>query len=138
FFLYYALSKLSCDIFFNESLTCSEELSRYAFVWFLYTSAAFAFRYKLLVNFSFLILFSEKITPILSGLLKITALLFLISFLVFLDIYSIKLVMTQFNTGQLSSANHIPMYLIYLGMPLGAFLMTFRVVQHIVFELSEI
>src|SRR5699024_8300761 len=90
------------------------------------------------VKFSFLIHFSEKITPILSGLLKITALLFWISFLVFLDIYSIKLVMTQFNTGQLSPANHIPMYLIYIGMPLGAFLMTFRVVQQIVFDLSEI
>src|SRR5699024_1602364 len=70
--------------------------------------------------------------------IKNNCIIFWISFLVFLDIYSIKLVMTQFNTGQLSPANHIPMYLIYLGMPLGAFLMTFRVVQHIVFELSEI
>src|SRR5699024_3009086 len=83
---------------FNESLTWSEELSRYAFVWFVYTSAAYAVRYQRHVKFSFLIHFSEKITPILSGLLKITALFFWISFLVFLDIYRIKLFMTQFNT----------------------------------------
>src|SRR5699024_12344791 len=59
---------------FNESLTWSEELSRYAFVWFVYTSAAYAVRYQRHVKFSFLIHFSENITPILSGLLKITAL----------------------------------------------------------------
>src|SRR5699024_12319135 len=75
---------------FNESLTWSEELSRYAFVWFVYTSAAYAVRYKRHVKFSFLIHFSEKITPILSGLLIITALLFWLSFLVCRDIYSIR------------------------------------------------
>src|SRR5699024_4697179 len=94
--------------------------------------------YQRRVKLSFLIHFSEKITPVLSVLLKITELVFWSSFLVFLVIYSLKLVMKLFNTVQVSPANHIPMYLIYLGMPLGAFLMTFRVVQHIVFELSEI
>src|SRR5699024_6353230 len=123
---------------FYESLTWSEELSRYAFVWFVYTSAAYGVRYQRHVRFSLIIHLSEQISPSLVGLFKITALFFWMSFLDVLEIYSIKLVMTQCNTVQLSPANHIPMYLIYLGMRLGAFLMTFRVVQQIVFELSEI
>lgn len=123
---------------FNESLTWSEELSRYAFVWFVYTSAAYAVKYQRHVKFSFLVNILKKISPIYSHLLKIIALLFWISFLIFLDYYSIKLVMNQYHTAQLSPANQIPMYLVYLGLPLGAFLMTFRVVQHIVTEVKEL
>jgi len=123
---------------FNESLTWSEELSRYAFVWFVYTSAAYAVRYQRHVKFSFLVNVLEKISPIYSQFLKIVALLCWISFLIFIDYFSIKLVMTQFDTQQLSPANQIPMYLVYLGVPLGAILMTFRVVQHIVTEVKKI
>lgn len=123
---------------FNESLTWSEELSRYAFVWFVYTSAAYAVRYQRHVKFSFLVNLLNKISPIYSQLLKIIALLFWISFLIFLDYFSIKLVINQFNSQQVSPANQIPMFIVYLGLPLGAFLMTFRVVQHIVNGIKEL
>lgn len=123
---------------FNESLTWSEELSRYAFVWFVYTSAAYAVKYQRHVKFSFLVNLLKKISPIYSQFLKIIALLCWIGFLIFLDYFSVKLVMNQFNTGQLSPANQIPLYIVYLGLPLGAFLMTFRVVQHIVTEVLEL
>src|SRR5699024_4572873 len=123
---------------FNASLTWSEELSRYAFVWFVYTSAAYAVRYQRHVKFSFLVNILKKRSLIYSQILKIIALLFWIGFLIFLDYYSVKLVMNQFHTGQVSPANQIPMYLVYLGVPLGAFLMTFRVVQHIRHGFKEI
>lgn len=123
---------------FGESLTWSEELSRYAFVWFVYTSAAYAVKYQRHVKFSFLINILRKISPIYSQILKIVALLCWIGFLMFLGYFSVKLVMNQYNTGQLSPANQIPMYLIYLGLPLGAFLMTFRVSQHIIKEFLEL
>src|SRR5699024_12877416 len=64
---------------FNESLTWSEDIARYAFAWFVYTSAAYAVRYLRHVKFSFLVHFSVQITQILSGVLEITALLFTIS-----------------------------------------------------------
>lgn len=123
---------------FNESLTWSEELSRYAFVWFVYTSAAYAVKYQRHVKFSFLVDILKKISPIYSQILKIIALLLWISFLIFLAYFSVILVINQFNSGQLSPANQIPMYLVYIGLPLGSFLMTFRVVQHIVTEVLEL
>jgi|SRR5690625_1857371 len=123
---------------FNESLTWSEELSRYAFVWFVYTSAAYAVRYQRHVKFNFLVNILRRRSPIYSQLLKIVALLCWIGFLIFLDYFSVKLVMNQYHSEQLSPANQIPMYLVYLGLPIGAFLMTFRVVQHIVTEIKEL
>lgn len=124
--------------FFNESLTWSEELARYAFVWFVYTSATYAVRYQRHVKFSFLVNIFDRISSVLSKGLQIVALLFWISFLIFLDYFSVKLVINQYHTGQLSPANQIPIYLVYIGLPLGAFLMTFRVVQHIVRETKEL
>ncbi|WP_225221191.1 TRAP transporter small permease [Bacillus norwichensis] len=123
---------------FNESLTWSEELARYAFVWFVYTSAAYAVRYQRHVKFSFLVNILNRLSSVYGQLLKILALLLWISFLIFLDYYSVNLVISQFHTQQLSPANQIPMYLIYIGLPLGALLMTFRVVQHIISEMKEL
>lgn len=123
---------------FNESLTWSEELSRYAFVWFVYTSAAYAVRYQRHVKFNFLVNILNRISPIYSQILKIVALFCWISFLLFVDYYSIQIVMNQFNMGQVSPANQIPMYIVYLGLPIGALLMTFRVTQHIVNGFKEL
>lgn len=123
---------------FNESLTWSEELSRYAFVWFVYTSASYAVKYQRHVKFNFLVNLLKKLSPIYSQFLKIIALLLWIGFLIFLDVYSINLVIDQYHTKQVSPANQIPMFIVYLGVPLGAFLMTFRVVQHIVNEVKEL
>lgn len=122
---------------FDNPLSWSEELSRFAFIWFVYTSASYAVRYQRHVKFNFLITMVQKISPFFSLVLKFIALLWWIGFLIFLDYFSVKLVIDQYHTNQLSPANQIPMYYIYLGLPLGAFLMTFRIVQHIVASIKE-
>src|SRR5690625_3458695 len=124
---------------FNNSLTWSEELSRYAFVWFVYASASYAVKYQRHVKFNFLVSFFQKYfkSPVYSEIIKLIALALWISFLIFLVYYSFRLVNNQFKFGQVSPANHIPMFLVYLGLPLGAMLMTFRVAQHIYTEGSE-
>jgi len=125
---------------FNNSLTWSEELSRYAFVWFVYASASYAVKYQRHVKFNFLVSFFQRHfkSPIYGEIIKLVALLIWISFLVFLIYYSFRLVNNQFRFGQVSPANHIPMFLVYLGLPLGAMLMTFRVSQHIYLEGRDI
>jgi C4-dicarboxylate transporter DctQ subunit len=123
---------------FNDSLTWSEELSRYAFVWFVYTSAAYAVRYQRHVKFNFLVNILHKISPIYGKILKLIALLIWISFLVFVVYFSFQTVLNQYEMGQVSPANQIPMYIVYLGLPLGTALMTFRVLQHIVNESKEL
>lgn len=114
---------------FNISLTWSEELSRYAFIWFVYLSASYAVKNRTHVRFQFLV---DAVPTKLQNVLKFLALLCWLSFLVFLLIYSSKITIQLFHTMQLSPATRIPMYLIYLVLPLGSLLMTFRVVQHII------
>lgn len=123
---------------FNSPLTWSEELSRYAFVWFVYTSAAYAVRYQRHVKFTFLVNALNRVSYVYGQIVKIIALFLWIGFLIFIDYYSIQMVINQYNTGQVSPANQIPMYIVYLGLPLGALLMTFRVSQHIVNGFKEL
>lgn len=123
---------------FDSPLTWSEELSRYAFVWFVYTSAAYAVRYQRHVKFTFLVNALNRVSYVYGQIVKIIALFLWIGFLIFIDYYSIQMVINQYNTGQVSPANQIPMYIVYLGLPLGALLMTFRVSQHIVNGFKEL
>lgn len=123
---------------FHSPLTWSEELSRYAFVWFVYTSAAYAVRYQRHVKFTFLVNALNRVSYVYGQIVKIIALFLWIGFLIFIDYYSIQMVINQYNTGQVSPANQIPMYIVYLGLPLGALLMTFRVSQHIVNGFKEL
>src|SRR5699024_393781 len=118
---------------FNNSLTWSEELSRYAFVWFVYASASYAIRYRRHGKFNFLVNFFQNHfkSPIYSEIIKLIALVLWITFLIYRIYLSARLVNNQFRFGQVSPANHIPMYIVYLGLPLGALLMSFRVAQHI-------
>ncbi|MEH7226646.1 TRAP transporter small permease [Bacillus sp. JJ1566] len=138
FFSFLCVLQVVMRYIFNESLTWSEELSRYAFVWFVYTSAAYAVRYQRHVKFNFLVNILHRISPVYSQILKIIALFCWISFLLFIDYYSVQTVMNQFKMGQVSPANQIPMYIVYLGLPMGALLMTFRVTQHIVNGFKEL
>jgi TRAP-type C4-dicarboxylate transport system permease small subunit len=137
FFSFLCILQVVMRYIFNESLTWSEELSRYAFVWFVYTSAAYAVRYQRHVKFNFLVNLLYRISPIYSQILKIIALFCWISFLIFVDYYSIQTITNQFKMGQVSPANQIPMYIVYLGLPMGALLMTFRVTQHIINGFKE-
>ncbi len=138
FFSFLCFLQVVMRYVFNESLTWSEELSRYAFVWFVYTSAAYAVKYQRHVKFSFLVHLLHRISPIYSQLLIIVALFCWIAFLIFVDFYSVQTVVNQFKTGQVSPANQIPMYIVYLGLPIGALLMTYRVTQHIINGFKEL
>ncbi len=138
FFSFLCVLQVVMRYVFNESLTWSEELSRFAFVWFVYTSASYAVRYQRHVKFNFLVNILHKISPLYSQILKIIALFFWIGFLLFIDYYSVQIIANQFKMGQVSPANQIPMYIVYLGLPMGALLMTFRVTQHIINSFKEL
>lgn len=117
---------------FENSLTWSEEISRYAFVWFVYVSASYAVRYQRHVKFNVLVDLSGKASPILERLLRLLALLLWVTFLIVLFVLAVELVRNQIRSGQVSPANQVPMWMVYLGLPVGLALMSFRVIQHVV------
>lgn len=114
---------------FNVSLAWSEESARYAFIWLIYISAALAVKKREHIRVEIGLHF-------LKGKYKEMA--FIISDVVFL-IFSIVLckdgiflVQTIANHGQVSPALGFSMDYIYLIIPLGYGLMTFRLIQNII------
>lgn len=123
---------------FSSSLTWSEEISRYAFVWFVYMSASYAVRYQRHVKFNVLVDQIGKFSALAERLLRLLALLLWVAFLAVVFILSVELVDNQLSLGQVSPANRIPMGYVYLGLPIGLALMTFRVTQHIIWSIADL
>ncbi len=117
----------------QNPLTWTEELCRFAFIWFVYMSASYAVKYQRHVKFSF---FVDLLPKRLKWLFKLLALLLWLGFLLFLDFYSFKVVGHLFTSMQTSPALQLPMYVIYLAVPIGSIMMTIRVLQHIARSLT--
>jgi len=120
---------------FENSLIWSEEMSRYAFIWFVYMAASYAVKYQRHVKFTFFVnLMPEK----LSSLVKFFAYLLWLAFLLFLNVYAVNQIFSLHASMQLSPTNQWPIYLVYLALPLGLTLMTIRVVQHTLLAIKDL
>lgn len=116
----------------GSPMTWSEEIARYALVWFVYTSASYAVRYQRHVKFNVLVKLLGKRVPIAERVVQIVVFVLWLTFLLFMLVLAIQMVMAQYRTGQVSAAAQLPMYLVYIGLPLGLALMSFRVTQHLI------
>lgn len=115
---------------FNNPTAWSEEVARYALVWFVYLSGSYAVKYERHVRFSVIVDLIGRKLPFVRRIIRLFVLLLWLAFLVFMLKLSIDMVDRQLTTGQRAPASQIPMYLVYLGLPLGLLLMSFRVFQH--------
>lgn len=112
---------------FNASLSWSEELSRYLFIWFIFLSMSYAVTQKAHIRVESLNrIIPKKIRPYINIIGKIIWL----GFGVFVTYLGIKYALTM-NTS-VSAAMKIPMSIVYLGIPLGYFLMSLRLLFQIV------
>lgn len=123
---------------FNNPSVWSEEVARYALVWFVYLSGSYAVKYQRHVRFNVIVDLIGRKLPLAQRIIRLFILLLWLAFLLFMLQLSIEMVNRQFNTGQRAPASQIPMYLVYLGLPLGLLLMSFRVVQHTVGTIVDI
>lgn len=102
----------------NDSLTWSEELARYLFVWVSFLGAAIALHRKMHIAVDILTsIVSERARRIMLLITQV-AVLFL---LVVLIGYGMRITLLTWNTP--SAALRIPMGLVYLAIPTGAFCM---------------
>ncbi|WP_027961314.1 TRAP transporter small permease [Halomonas halodenitrificans] len=115
---------------FNSPPAWSEEIARYSLVWFVYLSGSYAIKYQRHVKFSVVVNFIGKKLPLLQRLISLAIFLVWLAFLIYMFALSNEMVKRQVMTGQLSPGSQIPMYFVYIGLPLGLFLMSFRVLQH--------
>lgn len=119
----------------QSSLSWSEELARYVFIWLIYIGVSYgAKQMKHLRIDAGLYLFPKKIRPYI---IVIGDVLFL-AFSVFIVATSYTVVKKQIFLGQSSPALGIPMYIIYAAPTVGFTLTAIRQLQTIIFRIKEL
>lgn len=113
---------------FNKSISWSEELARYIFIWQVWLGASLAFRTNQHISV-------EMILDKLKGRARILFILFrdiiTLGFNIFLVNYGFQLVVKMQERGVVSSGMGLPLYLVYISVPLTALVILFRIAGNI-------
>jgi TRAP-type C4-dicarboxylate transport system permease small subunit len=113
----------------NSSLSWSEELARYCFIWLVYIGISYGVKKQRHIKVDVvLLLLKEKGKIILS----IIANLLFIVFALFTIRYGFDIANQLLGFGQRSPALHIPMGLVYMATPIGIGLTLIRLIQNLV------
>lgn len=114
---------------FDNSLSWSEELARYSFIWLVYIGISYGVKKDRHIKVDVaLLLLKEKGKIILT----IIANLLFIVFAIFVIRYGYDIANQLLNFGQKSPANQIPMGLVYMATPVGMGLTLIRLIQNLI------
>ncbi|RQD72630.1 MAG: TRAP transporter small permease [Tindallia sp. MSAO_Bac2] len=114
----------------NASLSWSEELARYAHIWMVWLSASYAVRKSAHIKVEMVKnIFNMKTQKVIN----VIALLLWFAFALFFAWQGLSMVLSVMERGQRAAATRIPMWIVYIALPLGGFLMSFRLVQRLYF-----
>lgn len=116
---------------FNNSLSWSEELARYIFIWQIWLGTGVGIRLKEQIRVEIIL---KKLNPVGAKTLNFIALTILLLFCVFLTINGYELVMKIAGRGALSTALKIPLSYVYLSLPFSSFITSVYLVD----QLTEI
>lgn len=121
---------------FNSSLTWSEELTRYIFIWQIWLGVSIAQKEKQHIKVELLFSFfkNEKFKDVVD----IIATLIMIAFNVFLVIKGSELVGQMIVRHNLSGAMRLPMYIVYLVLPLSAGILSLRLAGQLVSDMKDL
>jgi C4-dicarboxylate transporter DctQ subunit len=109
----------------NNSLSWSEELTRYIFIWQIWLGTSIAMREDRHLKVEFLYnMMGPKNRKILTIFSKTVLLLFCL----FLTINGGQLVLALQERHSLSTALRIPLYLVYASLPFSCFMMVLRLI----------
>lgn len=108
---------------FHNSTTWAEEAIRYIIVWVTFVGGSICARQGDHVGIE---LFTSMAPPVIRKALKILADLLSIIFLILLTYYGWLAMKTVILTNQRSPAMLMPIWIVYLALPLGSALMAFR------------
>jgi TRAP-type C4-dicarboxylate transport system permease small subunit len=111
---------------FSNSIYWSEELARYLFIWQAWIAASFATKHSKHINLDIIVALCPP--AIQKILFWITHLLWL-SFALYMTWKSAGLTNTIFLRKTISAAMQIRMGWVYLAVPFGCALMSFRLIQ---------
>lgn len=114
---------------FNNSLSWSEELARYLYVWQTWLGVSYAARNGTHLRITML---KDRLPAKVQQILEIFVVLVWMGFGIFVIYQGMGVVNTIASFGQKSSALKIPMQFCYMSIPVGMFLMCIRIVERTV------
>lgn len=113
---------------FHNSLSWSEELARYLFLWQIWLGASYAAKKRAHLRIE---AFLDLVPSGMRRGVEFLALLLWFGFSLFLAWKGSELAMILFKRGQVSPAMRMPMGYAYASVPVGAALMAVRLVEQI-------
>lgn len=119
---------------FNNSLSWSDELGCYLFVWVSMIGCSYAVKGKKHMRVDALV---NILPPKVGAVVDIIADLLFLIFAVIVFIYGIRTVDTFMKTGQMAAGIHIQTWWLYLSIVLGMFLTALRLIQSIVLTVRD-
>lgn len=120
--------------FFKSSTTWAEEAIRYAIIWVTFFGSSLCAKNGLHVGID---IFAEMLPKNMTKYVLATAQIFGAIFTAFLAFFGWRLTWLIIETGQRSPAMEIPMWITYIAIPLGGFLMTIRFIVAAIEELKK-
>ena len=121
---------------FNSSLTWSEELTRYIFIWQIWMGVSIAQKDKAHIKVEILKSFvkNQKFLAVVD----VIATILLIAFNIFLVTSGIDLVQQMITRGNVSSAMRMPMWIVYIVLPLASGIFTLRLIGQVVEDIKAL
>jgi len=116
---------------FNNSLSWSEELARYIFIWQIWLGTGVGIRLKEQIRVE---LFAKNLSPSGAKWMNALALTILLLFCIFLVINGYQLVMMIAGRNALSTALKIPLSYVYLSLPFSSAITSLYLIDQL-FEL---
>jgi len=114
---------------FDNSLSWSEELARYCFIWLVYMGISYGVKKQRHVKVDVVLLLLKQRGQII---VNIIANLLFMAFAIFVIRYGFDIANQLLSFGQKSPANQIPMGLIYMATPVGMGLTLIRLIQELI------
>ncbi len=119
---------------FKNSLTWSEELARYIFIWQLWIGISYCTKNGTHIRVTVL---KDLLSAKANRILEVIVIIIWFAFGCFVIYQGYEVAMRIASFGQKSPAMQLPMVYAYMAIPVGATLMNIRLVQNLIKLLKE-
>ena len=117
--------QIICRYILNASLSWSEELTRYIFIWQIWLGTSYGLRDDKHIKIELLY---NLCKPTGKKVIKIVSNLIFLAFCLFLTINGTQLVMELAAKNSVSSALSIPFSIVYASLPFSSFIVVLRLI----------
>lgn len=129
YFVSIIIIEIALRYLFNMSTGIGEETARHAFIWLSWIAASLAAKKRIHISIN---LFYERLSYRGQGLMTLINNFLFIGLATVVIYYALDIMLDQYNYGTLSRAARYPIYVAYLGVPLGYVMLVGRLIQNVV------